>query len=83
MPEEWFEIAAINFHKLILHGRVRLDGRDKFGCAEERYIEQVLTEAQKVALDAMSSRHSAEEQRLLSSFVDRDLLAQSGASKNV
>lgn len=68
MPEEWFDVAYINFDKVILHGRVS-DGFDEFRCRKERMLEQVLTEEQKNQLIDMNERHQDEMQKLLRSFV--------------
>ena len=70
MPEEWFEIAAINFDKLILYGRATA-GTDLYGCRIEIEVEQVLTEPQKAAYEALAIKHRMEMDRLLSGFVDR------------
>lgn len=67
MPEEWLELAHINFHKSILHGRVTT-GFDKFHVRQEREIEQVLTSEQKQQWQALSERQHAEMQKLLRSF---------------
>lgn len=68
MPEEWLELAHINFDKTILHGRVTA-GRDEFRVRQEREIEQVLTVDQKAAWQSLSERHHDEMQKLLRSFV--------------
>lgn len=70
MPEEWFEIAYINFNKAILHGRA-MAGEDEFGCRIERSIEQELTPEQRTQVENLSSKHDRQMQALLSSFVDR------------
>lgn len=79
MPEEYFELAHINFDKVILHGRITA-GSDEHGCRTEAYVEQVLTEEQRNRIGHMSTAHDIEMQRLLASFVDRDA-AIKGASK--
>ena len=70
MPEEWFEIACINFNKAILHGRA-MAGKDEVGCRIERLIEQELTPEQRAQVENLSSEHDRQMQALLSSFVDR------------
>ncbi len=67
MPEEWFEVAYINFDKAILHGRVS-DGFDEFRCRKERMIEQVLTEEQKKQIEDLNFKHDNEMQQLLRGF---------------
>lgn len=71
MPEEYFDVAYINFDKAILHGRITA-GRDKHGCRIERELEQVLTDEQKEALVDLNERHRDEMNALLSSFADRN-----------
>lgn len=66
MPEEWFDVAYINFDKAIMHGRVMFTNEEGF--RQERYIEQVLTPSQKGALESLQSAHDLETQRLLKSF---------------
>lgn len=70
MPEEWFEVAYINFDKAILHGHAKA-GKDEFGCSIERSIEQELTPEQRTQVENLSSKHYRQMQALLSSFVDR------------
>lgn len=75
MPEEWFEVAYINFDKAILHGRVMEETTDKYGTLtvdvkRERYIEQVLTDEQKHQIENLNSDHDLAMQKLLRSFVD-------------
>lgn len=75
MPEEWFEVAYINFDKAILHGRVMEETTEKYGTfirgvKRERMIEQVLTDEQKNAIVDLNERHQDEMQALLKSFVD-------------
>lgn len=68
MPEEWLELAYINFDKTILHGRVTA-GRDDNGVRREREVEQVLTDDQKEAVIDLNERHSREMLSLLRGFV--------------
>ena len=72
MPEEWFDVAYINFDKAILHGRVTV--LEKRGAAihgrTERMIEQVLTDEQKRAIEDLNEDHREAMQKLLRSFVD-------------
>lgn len=68
MPEEWFEVAYINFDKAILHGRV-MGERDENLCRKEIMIEQVLTEDQKRAIEDLNFEHENAMQALLKSFV--------------
>lgn len=68
MPEEWLEVAYINFDKAILHGRV-IEGKDKFGVRQEREIEQVLTGPQQDTLADLNLQHEIERAKLLRSFV--------------
>lgn len=68
MPEEWFEVAYINFDKAILHGRV-MGERDENLYRKETMIEQVLTEEQKRAIEDLNFEHDRAMQRLLRSFV--------------
>ena len=68
MPEEWLELAHINFDKTIMHGRVNA-GVDEFGVRNEREIEQVLTAEQKAIWQSLSERHHDEMQKLLRFFV--------------
>jgi hypothetical protein len=74
MPEEWFEVAYINFDKAILHGRATV-GQDEFGCRKAADVEQVLTGEQKEQLVELNERHARETERLLAGFVDRSALA--------
>ena len=69
MPEEWFEVAYINFDKAILHGRV-MGKRDENLRREERMIEQVLTDNQKRQIEDMNDEHMEAMQKLLRSFVE-------------
>lgn len=74
MPEEWFEVAYINFDKAILHGRVMDETTEKYGTFirgvnAERYIEQVLTDEQKDAIVDLNEQHQEAMQKLLRSFV--------------
>ena len=71
MPEEWFEVAYINFDKAILHGRV-MGERDENLCRKEIMIEQVLTEEQKRAIEDLNFEHDQAMQKLLRSFVNED-----------
>ena len=68
MPEEWFEVAYINFDKAILHGRV-MGERDENLCRKEIMIEQVLTKEQKRAIEDLNFEHENAMQALLKSFV--------------
>lgn len=76
MPEEWFEVAYINYDKAILHGRVMEmvkpdhPALNQAFFRKEREIEQVLTEEQKNAIVDMNERHQDEMQALLKSFVE-------------
>lgn len=74
MPEEWFDVAYINFNKAILHGRITA-GIDEHRVRIEAQIEQVLTDEQREAIADLGSKHDREIQRLLGSFVDRAALA--------
>ena len=49
MGNEYFDISVINFEKYILHGRIKI-GVDENGVAQEKDIEQVLTDEQKQKL---------------------------------
>lgn len=69
MPEEWLEIAYINFSKAILHGRVT-DGFDEYRVRKEREIEQVLTEEQKEQVSDLQIRQGVEMTKLLRGFVE-------------
>lgn len=69
MPEEWFEVAYINFDKAILHGRV-MGERDEDLRREERMIEQVLTNEQKRQIEDLNFEHEQAMQKLLRSFVE-------------
>lgn len=69
MSEEWLEIAYINFGKAILHGRVT-EGIDEFRVRKEREVEQVLTDEQKRAVEALNTKHEIAMSKLLRSFVD-------------
>jgi len=71
MPEEFFDVAYINFDKTILHGRITV-GKDEYGCRKEASVEQVLTEDQKKSLRKLQSKHHDEIDALLSSFVRRE-----------
>lgn len=68
MPEEYFDIAYINFDKAILHGRI-MDTSG--GQRVERNLEQVLTDEQKRQIEDLNFAHQQEMDRLLSSFVNR------------
>ena len=68
MPEEWFEVAYINFDKAILHGRA-MGERDEDLRREERMIEQVLTNEQKRQIEDLNFEHEQAMQKLLRSFV--------------
>jgi len=75
MPEEWFEVAYINYDKAILHGRARVpmlisNGEYFHNTHGPKDIEQVLTDEQKNAIVDMNERHQDEMQALLKSFVD-------------
>ena len=75
MPEEWFEVAYINYDKAILHGRARVpmligNGEYFHNTHEPKDIEQVLTDEQKNAIVDMNERHREEMQALLKSFVN-------------
>lgn len=70
MPEEWFDVAYINF-KAILHGRI-MGERDENLCREEIMIEQVLTKEQKRAIEDLNFEHDQAMQKLLRSFVNED-----------
>lgn len=71
MPEEYFDVAYINFDKAILHGRIR-GGMDANRCVIEAMIEQVLTDDQKSAIEDLNFKHQMAMDKLLSSFVDRE-----------
>ncbi len=71
MPEEWFEVAYINFDKAILHGRIAA-GIDDFRCRRQADVEQVLTDEQREQISHLGAQHHDEMQRLLASFVDRN-----------
>lgn len=68
MPEEWLEIAYINFNKAIVHGRIT-DGLDEYRVRKEREIEQVLTDEQKAKVEDLQIRQRDELHKLLRSFV--------------
>lgn len=72
MPEEWFEVAYINFDKAILHGRV-MGERDENLCRKEIMIEQVLTKEQKRAIEDLNFEHDQAMQKLLRSFVSESV----------
>jgi len=78
MPEEWFEVAYINFDKAILHGRVMEMVRpeepalNRAFFRKERMIEQVLTEEEKNAIADLNVKHQDEMQELLKSFVESE-----------
>lgn len=72
MPEEYFDVAFINFTKMILFGRATF-GRDDFGVTIEKEIEQTLTKEQKKAYHDLDEKQHSEMQALLSSFVDRNV----------
>jgi hypothetical protein len=67
MPEEWFDVAYINFDKAIMHGRVMF--KNDNGFREERYIEQQLTEEQKSEIEDLNFERDMAMQKLLRSFV--------------
>ena len=67
MPEEWFEVAYINFDKAILHGRMTA-GHDKFGVRIEREVEIVLGEHQKRQIEELNEEHRSKMQQLLGDF---------------
>lgn len=67
MPEEYFELAYINFDKVIMHGRAMYTNEDGF--RQEKYIEQVLTAEQKRDIEALNIKHDMQMQNLLRSFV--------------
>lgn len=73
MPEEWFEVAYINFDKAILHGRIMKNQIISTGSMAavrvERYVEQVLTDEQKRQIEDLNSDHELAMQKLLRSFV--------------
>ncbi|WP_397604998.1 hypothetical protein [Sphingorhabdus sp.] len=71
MPEEYFDVAYINFDKAILHGRIR-GGLDANRCVIEAMIEQVLTEEQKREIEDLNFEHQVAMNKLLSRFVDRE-----------
>lgn len=71
MPEEYFDVAYINFDKAILHGRLA-GGRDQFGCRTNVYVEQVLTDEQRADISDLEAKHQLEMSRFLASLVDRD-----------
>lgn len=64
MPEDWFEVAYINFDEAILHGRA-VAGRDEFGVRHERQIRRVLTDDEKRRIEDLNSKHQVEMQSLL------------------
>lgn len=77
MPEEWFEVAYINFDKAILHGRVRVpmlisNGEYFHNTHGPQEIEQVLTDEQKNAIADLNEKHQDEMQKLLKSFVESE-----------
>lgn len=77
MPEEYFDVAYINFDKAILHGRITT-GRDEYGCRTEAHVEQVLTAEQKRAIEDLNFKHQIAMDKLLASFVDRASYASPG-----
>lgn len=82
MPEEYFDVAYINFEKAILHGRIR-GGIDANRCVIEAMIEQVLTDDQTYAIDGLNFKHQMEMNELLSSFVDRQAALASIEEKTI
>ena len=80
MPEEYFDVAYINFNKAILHGRITA-GRDAYGCRIEADVEQVLTDEQRCRLADLNSKHNNEVNILLASFLDREA-ALAGCTDN-
>lgn len=68
MPEEWFEVAYINFDKAILHGRIRV-GFVGYDRPTEKMVEQVLTSEQKRQIEDLNFEHDQAMQKLLRSFV--------------
>lgn len=68
MPEEWFDVAYINFDKVILHGRMMFTNGEGF--RQERYIEQILTKDQNRQIQDLNFKHEMEMQELLKGFVD-------------
>lgn len=71
MPEEFFDVAYINFDKAILHGRITA-GVDEYGCRKEAYVEQVLTDEQKRMIQVLNTNHQNAMDALLGSFVRRE-----------
>lgn len=76
MPEEWFEVAYINYDKAILHGRVMAMVPYEHPALNRAFtrmpqdIEQVLTDEQKDAIVELNEKHRDEMQVLLKSFVN-------------
>lgn len=68
MSDEWLELANINFDKVIMHGRIT-EGFDEFRVRREREIEQVLTDAQKQAVNDLQIKHNDQMRKLLRSFI--------------
>lgn len=69
MPEEWFDVAYINFDEAILHGRMRDD------TAEHRVLRNVrvtLNEEQKRSIEDLNSRHQHEMNKLLRTMVEQE-----------
>jgi hypothetical protein len=65
MPEEYFDIAYINFDEAILHGRI-MGGRDEQGFRREIAVRVTLDDDQMASIEALNERHRREMDRLLS-----------------
>ena len=70
MPEEYFDVAYINFSKAILCGRI-VGGLDENRCRIECDVEQILTSEQAEKISDLNSAHQQKLNKLLASFVDR------------
>lgn len=67
MPEEYFDVAYINFDEAILHGRIRL-GRDENFVAQEKQVRLTLTDEQKKQIEDLNFEHEMAMTKLLSGF---------------
>lgn len=68
MPEEWLEVAHINFDEVLVHGRIT-EGRDGFGVRQEQTVKQWLSDEQRERLQDFEIRFNDERTKLLKSFV--------------
>ena len=77
MPEDYFEVAYINFDEAILHGRARGE-IDASGVRKEREVRIVLSAEQKRAIEDMNSRHQREMQKLLREMASSNITEGEG-----